>query len=130
MFSTFLSFTSLSAATISCIAWKSDHIVRGDSDGNLNVWDVRTRTARNVATNRGAVKKIRFAPGRGNLKILLLNVAGDAVSIWDVKEDLELVNELRIPKDMTSKVVDIDWAASDRAVLATAGQFCHLVFVV
>ena len=69
--------------------------MRGDSEGNLNVWDVRTRTARSVATNRGAVKKIRFAPGRGNLKILVMNSSGDAVSVWDVKSDLELVAEAR-----------------------------------
>lgn len=30
-----------------------------------------------------------------------------------------MINELRSPKDMT-KVLDIDWAASDRAVIATA----------
>lgn len=58
---------------------------------------------------------MRFAPGRGNLKLLVLNP--DSVSIWDVKE-CELINELRTPKDL-AKVMDIDWAASDRAVLAT-----------
>ena len=110
-----------SLASITCIAWKSDVIVRGDSEGNINVWDVRTRTARSVATNRGAVKKIRFAPGRGNLKILVLSANGDAVSIWDVKSDLELVAEARAGKDaLAAKVMDVDWAASDRAVLAAA----------
>lgn len=104
-----------SLGTITCIAWKSDHIVRGDSDGNINVWDVKTRTSRNIATNRGPIKKMRFAPGRGNLKLLILNP--DSVSIWDVRE-CELINELRTPKDMV-KVMDIDWAASDRPVLAT-----------
>ena len=105
-----------SLGVITCIGWKSDHIVRGDSDGNLNVWDVRTRTSRNIATARGAVKKIRFAPGKGNFKLLVLNP--DAVSVWDVK-DCRQVSELRTPKDVP-RVVDIEWAASDRAVLATA----------
>ncbi len=58
-----------SLGTITCIAWKSDHIVRGDADGNLNVWDVRTRTSRNIATNRGAVKKLRFAPGKVRVSV-------------------------------------------------------------
>ncbi len=106
----------LPTGTITCIAWKSDHIVRGDADGNLNVWDVRTRTSRNIATHRGAIRKIRFAPGKGNFKLLVLNV--DAVSIWDVKE-CEMINELRSPKDLLTRVSDIEWAASDRAVLAT-----------
>ena len=60
-----------SLGTITCIAWKSDHIVRGDADGNLNVWDVRTRTSRNIATNRGAVKKLRFAPGKVSIRLFL-----------------------------------------------------------
>ena len=122
-----------SLATITCIAWKSDLIVRGDSEGNLNVWDVRTRTARSVATNRGAVKKVRFAPGRGNLKILVMNSSGDAVSVWDVKSDLELYAEARFAggkgnsNGLPAKVLDIDWAASDRAVLACADGTLRVV---
>ena len=119
------------SATITCISWKSDHIVstklrnfieksvyvlilsfffffsyqvRGDSEGNLNIWDVRTKSSRNITTKRGFVKKIRFAPGRGNMKLLVLHV--DSVSIWDVKE-AEIINELRSPKDLVSKPTDI-----------------------
>jgi hypothetical protein len=57
------------------------------------------------------VKKIRFAPGRGNMKLLVLHM--DTVAIWDVKE-AEIINELRSPKDLVSKPTDIEWAASDR----------------
>ena len=89
------------AGSITCIAWKSDHIVRGDADGNLNVWDVRTRTSRNIATHRGAVRKVRFAPGKGNFKLLVLSA--DAVAIWDVKE-CEMISELRGQKDLSAKV--------------------------
>lgn len=53
---------------------------------------------------------------------MVLSASGDAVSVWDVKQEFELVNELRSPKDINTKIVDIDWAASDRAVLATAGK--------
>ncbi len=49
------SFITLAPGTITCISWKSDHIVRGDSEGNLNIWDVRTRTSRHINTNRGQV---------------------------------------------------------------------------
>ena len=100
---------------ITCIAWKSDHIVRGDVDGNVNVWDVRTRSSRNISTNRGPVKKMRFAPGRGNFKLVILHP--QSVAVWDMKE-CELVSELRTPKEL-AKVIDIDWAASDRVVLAS-----------
>merc|ERR1711862_1011419 len=69
-----------------------------------------------IQTKRGAVKKIRFAPGKGNTKLLVLS--HDAVSIWDVKS-AGLINELRSPKDLVSRPCDIDWAASDRTVIAT-----------
>ena len=101
-------------ATITCISWKSDHIVRGDSEGNLNIWDVRTKTSRNITTKRGFVKKIRFAPGRGNMKLLVLHV--DSVSIWDVKE-AEIINELRSPKDLVSKPTDIGTYTQGRTLV-------------
>ena len=104
-----------SLSTVSCIAWKSDHIVRGDVNGNVNVWDVRSRQSRNISTNRGIVNKMRFAPGRGNFKLVMLHP--QSVSIWDMKE-CEMISELRTPKDMP-KIMDVDWAASDRVVLAT-----------
>ena len=104
------------AGTISCIAWKSDHIVRGDVEGNVNVWDVRTRASHNIATNRGEIKKLRFAPGRGNFKLLALHA--DCVSVWDVKECIA-VSELLCSVNAI-RVTDVEWAASDRAVLATA----------
>ena len=65
---------------------------------------MRTKSSRNITTKRGFVKKIRFAPGRGNMKLLVLHV--DSVSIWDVKE-AEIINELRSPKDLVSKPTDI-----------------------
>lgn len=43
----------------------------------------------------------------------------DTVAIWDVKE-AEIINELRSPKDLVSKPTDIEWAASDRPVIATS----------
>ena len=39
----------------------------------------------------------------------------DGLSIWDVKE-LELINELRCPRDLPD-IVCVDWAASDRVVV-------------
>lgn len=51
------------------------------------------------------------------MKLLVLHV--DTVAIWDVKEG-EIINELRSPKDLVSKPIDIEWAASDRPVIATS----------
>ena len=42
------------------------------------------KASRNLSSSqRGPIKKVRFAPGRGNLKLLVLQ--RDAVSIWDIK---------------------------------------------
>ena len=49
--------------TVHCIAWKADLIVRGDSEGNVNVWNMKTRQSKNIHTGRGAVKRLAFSPG-------------------------------------------------------------------
>ena len=95
--------------TVNCITWKSDLIVRGDSEGNINVYNVKTRECKNTNTGRGAVRKLCFSPGKNNLKMLVLY--SDWVQIWDVRE-LDMINELR------ESVSDVEWASSDRVVLA------------
>ena len=57
--------------SVTCISWKSDLIVRGDSEGNINVYNVKTRECKNSNTGRGCVRKIRFSPGKNNLKMLV-----------------------------------------------------------
>ena len=105
------------SANITCIAWKSDQVLLGDATGNLNVWDLKKKVSKIEPTHRGAIKKIRFGPGRGNMKFLILY--NDGVDIWDIK-DFKLTSQLKFPRDMSFKVVDIDWAASDRPVLCTS----------
>ncbi|CAL4100716.1 unnamed protein product, partial [Meganyctiphanes norvegica] len=100
---------------ITSIAWKSHEIVLSDSDGNLNIWDLKTRISRHIPTHRGWIRKIRFAPGRDNMKLLVL--FADGADIWDVR-DVVLVSQVKCPSDMV-KIVDIDWGASDRPILAT-----------
>ncbi|GLH00339.1 Uncharacterized protein GBIM_06748 [Gryllus bimaculatus] len=102
--------------TVTSIAFKNDQIVQGDVDGLLNIWDLKARTSKNVHTGRGWIKKMRFAPGKGNLKLLILY--SDGVDVVDLKKNNERISQLKCPKDMV-KVLDIDWAASDKPVLAT-----------
>jgi len=99
--------------TINAIASKAELIVRGDSDGNINIWNMKARQPKNIHTGRGYIKELLFAPGRGNMKVVVLYK--DGLSIWDVKE-LELINELRCPRDLPD-IVCVDWAASDRVVV-------------
>lgn len=102
---------------VTAIAWKSDHVVLGRNDGNISVWDLTQKESRTVSTMRSSIKKIRFAPGRGNMKILILFENG--VDIWDVKR-LRLVNTVITPRGQLAKVEDADWASSDRPVILTS----------
>ncbi|KAK2143923.1 hypothetical protein LSH36_799g00015 [Paralvinella palmiformis] len=104
-----------SMGSITSIAWKAETLVLADVDGNLNLWDLKARLSRAVATHRGWIRKIRFAPGRGNMKLLVL--FADGADIWDTK-DVERISSVKCPKDM-SKISDVDWAASDRPVLVS-----------
>ncbi|XP_078310578.1 WD repeat-containing protein 11-like [Crassostrea virginica] len=111
--------------TITWIAWKGDFILFGDGEGQLSVWDLKSKTQRTMATRRGWIKKIRFAPGRGNMKFFILYI--DGFDIWELKEGkAELLSSMKSPRDV-AKVVDADWTGSDRPVLATA-EGCVQVF--
>ncbi|RWS04712.1 WD repeat-containing protein 11-like protein [Dinothrombium tinctorium] len=105
----------LNGPTITSISWKSDHLLLGDADGNLNVWSLKDRVTKAEGTNRGWIKKMRFAPGRGNMKCLIL--FNDGVDVWDIKE-MSRTAQLKFPRDISSKIQDIDWAGSDRPILS------------
>ncbi|KAJ3610301.1 hypothetical protein NHX12_022394 [Muraenolepis orangiensis] len=105
-----------SMGSIACIAWKGDTLVLGDVDGNLNFWDLKARLSRGIPTHRGWVKKIRFAPGKGNQKLLVMYT--DGAEVWDTK-DVQMVSSMRIGRNVNYRVLDIDWCTSDKVVLAS-----------
>ncbi|CAL8300204.1 unnamed protein product [Merluccius merluccius] len=105
-----------SMGSIGCIAWKGDTLVLGDVDGNLNFWDLKARLSRGIPTHRGWVKKVRFAPGKGNQKLLVMYT--DGAEVWDTK-DVQMVSSMRIGRNVNYRVVDIDWCTSDKVVLAS-----------
>uniref|UniRef100_A0A4W5MMQ8 WD repeat domain 11 n=1 Tax=Hucho hucho TaxID=62062 RepID=A0A4W5MMQ8_9TELE len=105
-----------SMGSIACIAWKGDTLVLGDVDGNLNFWDLKARLSRGIPTHRGWVKKIRFAPGKGNQKLLVMYT--DGAEVWDTKE-VSMVSSLRIGRNVNYRILDIDWCTSDKVVLAS-----------
>ena len=105
-----------SMGSITCIAWKAETLVLSDVDGNINLWDLKARVSRAIPTSRGWIRKIKFAPGRGNMKLIVQY--NDGIDIWDTS-DVERVAVVRCPKDM-AKVQDVEWAASDRPILASA----------
>ncbi|XP_069609757.1 WD repeat-containing protein 11 isoform X3 [Ranitomeya imitator] len=105
-----------SMGSISCIAWKGDTLVLGDVDGNLNFWDLKARVSRAIPTRRNGVWKIRFAPGKGNQKLMVLY--NDGAEVWDTKEQLQMVSSIRTGRNMNYRVLDVDWCSSDKVILA------------
>ncbi|XP_028585907.2 WD repeat-containing protein 11 [Podarcis muralis] len=105
-----------SMGSITCIAWKGDILVLGDVDGNLNFWDLKARVSRGIPTHRGWVRKIRFAPGKGNQKLIAMY--NDGAEVWDTKE-VQMVNSLRTGRNVNFRVLDVDWCTSDKVILAS-----------
>uniref|UniRef100_A0A8C5SRR2 WD repeat-containing protein 11 n=1 Tax=Laticauda laticaudata TaxID=8630 RepID=A0A8C5SRR2_LATLA len=105
-----------SMGSITCIAWKGDTLVLGDVDGNLNFWDLKARVSRGIPTHRGWVRKIRFAPGKGNQK--LIAIYNDGAEVWDTKE-VQMVSSLRSGRNVSFRVLDVDWCTSDKVILAS-----------
>ncbi|CAL1537683.1 unnamed protein product [Lymnaea stagnalis] len=112
-------------ARITALAWKGDCLMFGDSEGFQCLWDLKAKISRTTPTNRGWIKKIRFAPGRDNMKFFTLH--NDGVLIWDIGSEgkSSILHSLKSPKDI-SKVVDIDWAGSDRPALVTSHSSVHI----
>ena len=109
---------------VTAIAWKSDHVVLGRNDGTLSVWDLGQKESRTVSTMRGSIGKIRFAPGRGNMKILAL--FEDGADIWDLRR-LRLVSTISTLRNQQSpQVEDVDWAASDRPVILGSNGYVYV----
>ncbi|GFR86903.1 WD repeat-containing protein 11 [Elysia marginata] len=112
-------------ARVTALAWKGDNLIFGDSEGFQCLWDLKAKISRTTPTNRGWIKKIRFAPGRDNMKFFTLH--NDGVLVWEIGQEGKstVLHGIKSPKDIT-KVVDIDWAGSDRPALVTAHSSVHV----
>ncbi|XP_025096054.1 WD repeat-containing protein 11-like [Pomacea canaliculata] len=111
---------------ITSMAWKGDFLVFGDAEGVQCLWDLKAKVSRTTPTNRGWIKKIRFAPGRENMKFFTLH--NDGVMIWDITTEgkAEILHTIKSPKEI-SKVVDCEWAGSDRPAIVTANSCLHIM---
>lgn len=105
---------------ITATAWKNDQLVFGDSDGNITVWNLRTKVSKAECTLRGPIKKFSFGPGKSYLKLLIL--FSDGVDLWNIKE-MKLEAQIKHPRDIEFKIDDIDWASIDRPILLTPEGF-------
>ena len=105
---------------ITATAWKNDQLVFGDSDGNITLWNLRTKVSKAECTLRGPIRKFSFGPGKAYLKLLVL--FSDGVDLWNIKE-MKLEAQIKHPRDIEFKIDDIDWASIDRPMLLTPEGF-------
>ncbi|XP_047128065.1 WD repeat-containing protein 11 isoform X1 [Hydra vulgaris] len=100
-------------SAISSIVWKCGMLVLGDVDGNINLWDIKAKISKVYPTHRGPIRRMKFAPGKGNMKLIVL--FNDGVQIWDAKE-AHILAFTKSAKDQIS-VLDADWLSSTLPLL-------------
>lgn len=107
---------------VTSIAWKSDQVLLGDASGTLNLWHLKRKISATEPTFRGYIRKIKFAPGRQNMKCLIL-YADYGVDIWDINDSIRVCAQLKYPRDISFKIIDVDWASCDLPILCSADGF-------
>ena len=100
---------------VSYITWKGDMLVLGDIDGNVNFWDLKAKVSRVSPMHRGAIRRIKFAPGKGNMRMLVL--FNDGIEVWDMAGEEKSLWSMKSNKD---QVIDADWFSSTFPVLLFA----------
>ncbi|CAF3727570.1 unnamed protein product [Adineta steineri] len=103
---------SSSAATD--LVLKGDYLLSGDVDGIIQVFNIKLKQSKSFNTKRSPIRKVRFAPGKGNYRAFVL--FNDGVDVWDIR-DRDRISTLKYPRD-TIQVNDGEWASSDKIVLA------------
>jgi len=105
---------------VTCLAWKGDWIVTGDTAGSLHLWDLKAKVSRSILTHHGAAKQLIFDGVHGSTRFLAL--FDDGVDVWDAsKADLVSLRQdnKSAAKDRALEV-SVGWTHSGRPVLAFA----------
>lgn len=97
---------------ITCLAIKKNIVVFGDSDGNLNKWNIKTKTLNNLALKLGYVKQLKFFNRSENF-ILLISFL-DSIQIFDVNKSLTISTFRTSSK---SEITYSDWYDKDKIIV-------------
>ncbi len=109
-------------ANLNTIAMKKYLILFGDQDGNIIKWDVKTKVSKILPfKQRGEIKKLKFAPGKENL--LLLIFFSDIIEIVEANS-FENVSSFKSATSLATtlsgtkvKIIDCDWCSSDKIIV-------------
>lgn len=103
-----------SISNVSSIALKHDYIVFADSLGYLNICDFKEKTSKLVNFKKGPIRKLKFAPGKENLRLIIL--FNDSIEIYNLSKQ-ETISTLRV-QSLNLKIIDCDWCASDKPIVS------------
>lgn len=101
---------------VSAVIWKNDRLVIGDVESNIIFWNLREKSPKGIPSQKGPVRKMKFAPGSGNFRMFVLY--HDTIDIWDAKT-VTLISSKSIAPTLPH-LVDADWATSDKPLICTA----------
>ena len=117
---------------LNTMAIKKDLVLFGDIDGNVIKWDVKAKSSKVYKnTLKGEVKKLKFAPGKENL--LLLVFFYDSIDVVEAGSFENVSSFNKAASNLTTalsggvggsgaraKIVDCNWCSSDKIVVLFA----------
>jgi hypothetical protein len=106
------------------LALKHDFIVFGDENGDLNVWDLKSKISKTIHSKRGPIRKIKFAPGKENLRLLVL-YGTHTLEVFDLNK-YETISVYKI-QTQREKIFDCDWCTSDKPIIVQNDGCVHIV---
>lgn len=109
---------------VTCLAWKGDWIVTGDSAGALHFWDLKAKLSRSIMTNHPAVKDIVFLPKKGSTRFFAL--FSDGVGVWDAATADVIASKAEETPDKEITAVSIGWSSFGSPVVAYAEGLVHI----
>eukprot|EP00743_Colponemidia_sp_Colp-15_P008848 GILK01009656.1.p1 GENE.GILK01009656.1~~GILK01009656.1.p1 ORF type:complete len:787 (-),score=111.96 GILK01009656.1:2044-4269(-) len=104
---TLTTFEGLPASMVSAVSVKHNLATLGDTQGTLNWVDMRTKTFRQSATNRGPISRLRFSAQDRSYQLLVLFQSGE-FALWDAEQKVELSWSSQVRP--LFKAIDIAWA--------------------
>ena len=110
---------------ISAIAWRGFNLVTGDTEGNLEVFDLKNKSNSILKTANGIISKIKFSPSDRNNHVLVLFKEG-YFGIWDIENKVKISkSDTLYSKDV--KVFSIGWITEFFPIVATNEGFLRIL---
>lgn len=103
------------------IALKKEFIIFGDSDGNLNKWNIKTKSLNLIASKLGNIKQLKFS---NRLDLILLISLADSVLVFDVTKSL-IMSSYKITNKI--EINYSDWYCDDKIIIKLSNNITKIL---